>query len=73
MSATAEIVWQCDAYGKTLAQAVAEFSRTHWARPRKHTPIDAEGRFKMRDGVATYQCAISDNDRPVWRIVRLAS
>ncbi len=53
-------IWQCDAYGRTLASAANEFARTYWDKPRKVENLQADpnennaATFQVKEGLATY-------------------
>lgn len=66
-----ETIWQIDAYGKTLADAVREFCETYWGEPRKSNKIGSDGTFRVRGGTATYHCAFVDNIPGIYRVTRL--
>lgn len=67
-----EILWQTDAHNITPRNALDQFCRTYWDKPRKPRAVAISsftGTFQVVDGVRTYKIALDDKQLPsVWVI-----
>ena len=57
-------IWQVDQWNRTVKQAIDEFCATYWFTPRNHIKMKEAGAFKMRGGLATYQCKVNNEATP---------
>ena len=51
-------IWLVAASSHTLQQAVNDFARFHFDRPRRVRDLRADGTFCLVGGVSSYQCQI---------------
>lgn len=54
-------IWETDSYRKTLEDGVKEFAETNWNEPRRAGKISADGKFKLMDGIGTYEAYFDGN------------
>lgn len=72
METQATLLFTTNYWQRMMRQAVDEFARTHWPKPRKAGPINQEGQFQMAGGTATYIVKAGPHgDIDVWEIWRL--